>query len=169
MFEYICPGKAKRIGRDNWLKALEYAGTLLRPGNTATAKVTGLEAKKDYLEAAQWFSERGILLAACAFQPFWGTALEGHRPPTWQWLLDVSYAVHDILDKYLPTRSDEFFDAGAATCYNCNLYSLLWDIVRLRRAGTVAMDQKGHMIKLAAQGWERQKPAWDIELQAQAG
>ena len=156
MFAYICPGKTRRIGRDNWLKALAHAARIFPPGNTATAQVTGLEAKKDYLEAAHWFSDRGILMVACAYQPFWGTALEGHRPPAWQWLLDVSSEVQDILDQSLPTGSDEFFDAGVATCYNCNLYSLLWDLVRLRRGATVAVDQKGHLIKLGAGGWQRQ-------------
>ena len=48
MFEYICPGKSRKIGRDGWLKALEYAGNLFRPGHTASAFVTGLESKKDY-------------------------------------------------------------------------------------------------------------------------
>ncbi len=167
MFEYICPGKSRRIGRDKWLKALEYSARLFRPGNTVTAHVTGLESKKEYLEAAEWFSERGILMAACAYQPFWGTALEGHRTPTWQWFLDVNYEIHDIFDKYLPTESDEFFDAAIATCYNCSLYSLLWDIVRLRRGGTIAMDQRGHIIKLGEQGWERQEPSWDVELRQQ--
>jgi hypothetical protein len=155
MFEYICPGKSKRIGRDGWLEGLEHAARLFRPGNTVTALVTGLESKKEYLEAAEWCSERGILPYTCSFQPFWGTPLEGHRPPTWQWLLEVNYEVHDIMAKYLPTKSDEFFDSGVITCYNCNLYSLIHDVVRLRRGGTISMDEKGHLIRLGDQGWER--------------
>lgn len=105
--------------------------------------------------------------SACAHQPFWGTALEGHRSPRWQWLLDDSHGIQDLLDKSLPTASDEFFDAGVATCYNCNLYSLLWDLARLRRGGTIAVDQKGHLMKLGAGGWERQEPAWNVGLGGQ--
>ena len=150
MFEYICPGKARRVGRERWLEALEYAGRIFQPGNTATSYVCGLESKKEYLEAAKWFSEKGILLFCCAFQPMWGTPLEGHRPPCWQWQLDVNYAIHDVLDGYLPTGTDDFFDAGVATCYNCNLYSLLWDIVRLRRGGSTSMNEKGTLIHIAS-------------------
>ena len=155
MFEYICPGKSRRVGREGWLKALEHAGKAFRPGNTASALVTGLESKKEYLEAAEWCGERGVLLYTCSYQPFWGTPLEGHRPPTWQWLLEVNYEVHDIIAKYLPTKSDEFFDSGVITCYNCGLFSLFYDIVRLSRGGTISMDEKGHLIRLGDQGWER--------------
>jgi len=162
MFDYICPGKSRRVGRDGWLKALEHAGKLFRPGNTASSFVTGLESKKEYLEAAEWCGDKGVLLYTCSYQPFWGTLLDGHRPPTWQWLLDVNYEVHEIMTRYLPTKSDEFFDAGVITCYNCSLFSLFYDIVRLSRGGTISMDQKGHLIRLGEQGWERyDEGAWD--------
>ena len=154
MFDYICPGKSRTVGYDNWLKALEYAGKKFRPGNTTSSLVVGLESKQDYLEAAKWMGDRGILLMPSAFQPFWGTALEGHRPPTWEWLLDVSCAIQDIMDKCLPTKSDEFWNSAIRNCYSCNIYALGWDLVRLRRDGTIATDRKGRNIKLGDDGWE---------------
>jgi len=50
LFEEICPGKSKVIGREKWLAALLQAAEIHGQGKVAAGFVTGLEPKESSLK-----------------------------------------------------------------------------------------------------------------------
>lgn len=136
MFKAICPGKSKFIGRENWLRALEYAVSVFGRGYVWSGLVLGLEEKEHYFEAAEYFSERGIFTALIPWIPLKGSKLEGHRPPYAEWMLEVNEKVMDIMVEKMPfILTEEYFDAAPLTCYRCATIDLFWDEIRKRLGG----------------------------------
>ncbi|MBI1987574.1 MAG: hypothetical protein HYS70_04420 [Nitrospinae bacterium] len=141
MFEALCPGKAKNLGRDIYERALDHAVTVFGKGNVYTQLVLGLEEKVHYFEAAQSLAERGIVLL---LQPWFvgvGSKLEGHRAPYPEWMLEVNEKVVRIMGRHLPeVLAEEWSRRGLLNCYRCANYTLLWDEVR-RQIGGVEIDR----------------------------
>ena len=134
MFEVICPGKSRNVGRENYLKALDVAVPLYGRGNVFTVFVLGLEDKDTILEGVQYFAERGVFPALAPWIPMVGSKLEGHRPPQAEWMLEVNEKAIDIVEKSLPeVMTVEFFKSGnLGGCYRCNSITLYWDEIRRR-------------------------------------
>ncbi len=71
-FDRVCPGKARVVGRDRWLRSLEEAVDVFGVGNVLTAFVLGAElegegaftdagaALESNLEAGEYLIERGV-------------------------------------------------------------------------------------------------------------
>ena len=136
MFKAICPGKSKFIGRENWLRAMEYAAKIFGQAYCFSGFVLGLEEKDHYYEAADYLSERGVFTALIPWVPLKGSKLEGHRPPCGEWMLEVNQKVMDIMVEKMPViLSDKFWDNSPITCYRCASIDLFWDEIRLRRGG----------------------------------
>lgn len=136
MFRYICPGKSKRIGREQWLKTLRYAVKVFGPPNVYSGLVTGIETKETIYEATDVLTDWGLWPL---ITPWWtqgGTSFEGHRPPVPEWVLEVNEKVMDIMVKKIPQiLSDQFFNFPMGGCYRCNNVTLMADELRIRHNG----------------------------------
>lgn len=134
MFEAICPGKARNIGRPTYLRALEYAVPLFGRGYVVSNFVLGLEEKEKYFEGAAYLAEKGVVMTLQPWFPAIGSKLEGHRPPYGEWILEVNEKVVEITLRALPELlTDDYFYSGLMGCYWCNTLALFWDDLRRRR------------------------------------
>lgn len=100
IFKSICPGKEKRCGgRENWIKALEYAVEVFGRGNVRSNIVSGIEPKRSILEGVEVLAEKGVICFTGAWCPNPGSALEGHRTPETDWHFDITDKSVDIFIK----------------------------------------------------------------------
>lgn len=136
LFKAICPGKSRNVGRENWLRALEYAATLFEPGKVICGLVQGLEEKENYYQAAEYLGERGVVAFLIPWVPMEGSKLEGHRPPYGELIYEVNERVFDIVARHIPeVISETYFASGDVTCYRCASVDLYQDMVRERLGG----------------------------------
>jgi hypothetical protein len=61
IFEQVCPGIFRHIGREQQLRALEYAARQHGPNKTCSAFVIGLEPLDSLLAGAEYVAQRGIV------------------------------------------------------------------------------------------------------------
>jgi hypothetical protein len=96
-FKSVCPGKARTVGWENWVKALRFGAETFGFGQVRCNFVTGIEPKKSTLEGIEYLASFGAIGNANIFGPVKGTPLEGHRCPTPEWNLDLHEKAADIL------------------------------------------------------------------------
>ena len=115
-FKAICPGKENRCGgRENWVKALEYAVKVFGRGKVRSNFVAGIEPKQSILEGVEYLTSIGVVAFAGAWCPNPGSTLEGHRTPETSWHVDLAYKVAAAFKKNGFTL-DELYDVtGAST------------------------------------------------------
>ena len=73
IFEQVCPGIFRHIGREQQLRALEYAARRHGPNKVCSAFVIGLEPLESLLAGAEYLARRGIV-------PLFSLWLPHHRP-----------------------------------------------------------------------------------------
>jgi hypothetical protein len=73
IFEQVCPGIFRHIGREQQLRALEHAARHHGPNKTCSAFVVGLEPLESLLAGAEYVAQRGIV-------PLFSLWLPHHRP-----------------------------------------------------------------------------------------
>jgi hypothetical protein len=73
IFEQICPGIARYVGREQQLRALEYASRQHGANKICSAFVIGLEPLDSLLAGAEYVAQRGIV-------PLFSIWLPHHRP-----------------------------------------------------------------------------------------
>lgn len=128
IFKSICPGKEKRCGgRDNWIKALEYAVDVFGRGNVRSIIVSGIEPKQSILEGVEKLAEKGVICFTNIWCPNPGSALEGHRSPETDWHFDITEKSVDIFIKNGYTIEQLFNCQGASTHIH--------DLFRIRTEG----------------------------------
>lgn len=151
LFKVICPGKHKNVGRENYLRALEYSVSVFDEGHVWSVFPLGLEIKENYYEAAAYLAERGILIFPQVLIPHMGSKLEGHRAPGPEWMLEVTEKMVDIMAQNMPILlTEEFFQAHSMMCYRCTMCTLVWDIVRKRLGGLKIVRERDQTKKVAA-------------------
>ncbi|MFI5591694.1 radical SAM protein [Amycolatopsis sp. NPDC051758] len=83
----IIPGKNRRIGKDRYLKALEYAGEVFGPVRARSIVIVGLEHRSASLQAVTELASRNVMPILSPFRPLDGTTLQDSRGfdgPTYQ-------------------------------------------------------------------------------------
>ncbi|WP_455714695.1 radical SAM protein [Anaerosporobacter sp.] len=101
MFKTICPGKEEYCGgRDNWLRAIDYARNIFGAFYVRSTFVAGIEPKGSLLEGIEQLVEKGIVAIPNQWNVNVGSALEGHRTPKAEWHLDLAKRTVDIYRKY---------------------------------------------------------------------
>jgi hypothetical protein len=75
-WKYYVPGKNSEIGKDRYIKALEYAVKVFGPVNTRTIFISGLEEKKYTIQGASTVASIGVMPIISPFRPLDGTMLE---------------------------------------------------------------------------------------------
>ncbi|MDR2634397.1 MAG: radical SAM protein [Clostridiales bacterium] len=89
LFRGLCPGKESIVGRDTWLKALDYAVQVFGPRNVRSILIAGLEPFDSYFEGLKYLTERGIYADPSPFMPMPGSPMEGQGSPTAQWHINL--------------------------------------------------------------------------------
>lgn len=99
VWERVCPGKARFVGREMWEESLVEAVRIFGEGNVYTAFVIGAEmvfqgslldpeaALRSNLQGARWLLMRGIHPIMSLFWPFVGTDMETAAGPDLHFLL----------------------------------------------------------------------------------
>jgi biotin synthase-related radical SAM superfamily protein len=100
LFAGICPGKEALIGRDKWLKSLEYAVTVFGKGNVNCILIAGLEPLQSYLEGLEYLTSRGIRVDPLPWTPLPGSLLEGHNTPSAQWHINLVIKTLDLWEQH---------------------------------------------------------------------
>ncbi len=74
-FERICPGPARKIGRQRFLDALSYATTVFNPGAVISHLIVGLEPVENTHDGIDELVRRNIVPVLPVFRPFKGIDL----------------------------------------------------------------------------------------------
>lgn len=131
LFEIICPGKNKRVGRTRWIESLFEARDLLKPARALTSFVVGLEPKESLLEGIEYFSSNGVWPIMSPFIPMVGTEYEGKKSPDADWIWNVHEKATEIIYKNLPDAfCDEIWDGDIGICPTCTTTKLFFDFMR---------------------------------------
>ena len=135
----IVPAKARHIGRDTWLAALERAVDIFGWGHVHSNFVIGLEvtcAKSSVPSLAagidSWrrcfdrLLSKGIVPRTTVWQAAEGSAYTGRPRPPAEYYLRVGY------ERYVLLKGAELHGRAAAyPCYECNCWSCDVDFMRL--------------------------------------
>jgi recombinational DNA repair protein RecR len=131
LFNEICPGKARRIGRKRWIESLFEARDLLKPARALSSFVVGLEPAESFLEGVEYLSSNGVFPIMSPFIPMVGTAYEGAAAPDAGWMWDVHEKATEIIHKNLPDAfCDEIWDGDIGICPSCTTTKLFFDFMR---------------------------------------
>jgi hypothetical protein len=88
-FDRFVPGKARRLGRDCFFRALEHCARLMGKGRVSGEVIAGVEPVEETLRAVDYFVGAGALPLVCIFRPLRGTAMEEHPAPRYEEMLQV--------------------------------------------------------------------------------
>lgn len=75
LFEVICPGRAKLIGRKRYLEALKYAAGVFPSGTVASHLIVGLEPPGSTCMGIDFLTEAGVVPILPIYRPSAGKAL----------------------------------------------------------------------------------------------
>jgi hypothetical protein len=141
LFPILAPGKARHVGRDEWIEATLRSARMLSPWRATTTVVAGCEtvpphgfptisaALKSMQEYLTFFLEHGVLPRFTFWTPAPGSPWEHLPPPPTEYFLEISQLQHELYQKHgapmLPS-----------TCYKCRTVSLESDLARLAAAAT---------------------------------
>ena len=94
LFETICPGPARIIGRERFLEALEYATTVFPSGGVTCHLIVGLEPLESTHAGIELLTEMGVLPVLPVYRPFKGRDMRtvmgiSRYDPTLSELVDV--------------------------------------------------------------------------------
>ncbi|MEE8326869.1 MAG: radical SAM protein [candidate division NC10 bacterium] len=138
LFPVIAPGKAKHVGREEWIAALVRAGKIFGPWQSTTTVVAGCEtvpphgfptmdaAIKSMEEYLTYFLEHGVLPRFTFWTPAPGSPWETSQSPPTEYFLEISQLQHQLYRKHgvpLPR----------STCRKCRVVSLESDLLHLRK------------------------------------
>jgi hypothetical protein len=81
VFRSLCPGKARAIGQDTYLRAIEYCAQLFGRGSCSGEIIAGVEPIATTVEAINWIASVGAFPTVCIFRPLKGATMEHVSPP----------------------------------------------------------------------------------------
>ena len=151
LFPIIAPGKAKHVGRDEWIKAVLRLEKIFGPWEATTTIVAGCEtaqphgfstigeAVKSMENYLTFFLDRGVLPRFTFWTPAPGAQWETSPAPPSEYFLEISQLQHELYGKYgapLPR----------STCRKCRVVSIESDILWLKkgqkRGGQAEIEQR---------------------------
>lgn len=122
IFKTICPGKDRLCGgHKHWVETLKHEVEIFGKGNVRSTMVAGIEPKESLLEGVEYLASIGVIGFISAWDPNPGSALEGHRAPTFEWFHEVHQKAYNIYKKYGFTH-EQFFYANAMSHNIFNAY-----------------------------------------------
>lgn len=94
-FDRFTPGKSKTLGRECFLRALQYCAGSLGKGRVSGEIIAGVEPVEDSMRAIDFLVEEGALPLVCIFRPMQGTEMEGFPPPAFSDMIRVFRHVYE--------------------------------------------------------------------------
>ncbi len=102
-FRKACPGKAKYLGQERFLKAIRYCAGIFGKGKVAGEVVAGLESPDNTIMAIEAFAKMGAVATVCVFRPCKGTDYQDTPPPRYADMVPVFRRVYTAcLDYGIP-------------------------------------------------------------------
>jgi hypothetical protein len=81
IFSKVCPGKARHIGRERYLDALQYASSIFPSGTVTSNLIVGLEPIERTIEGVNHLTRMGVVPLLPIFKPLEGSPYGDHRIP----------------------------------------------------------------------------------------
>ena len=112
LFNWICPGKAKWVGYQEWRERLVRAVDIFGRGNVGTGIVGGVELarphgftnEQDALEStlaeAEYLAERGVSTVYIVWVPRPGSDFKGQQAPSLDYFIRLAQGLQDLRVKY---------------------------------------------------------------------
>ena len=112
LFAWLCPGKSKAIGYDEWLDRLAAAVGVFGRGNVNTGLVAGVElaapmgpksedeALAHALAEAEKLMERGVWVVGCVWRVLKGSVLKGCRPASLEYHVRLARGLDSLRRKH---------------------------------------------------------------------
>ncbi|RPJ00996.1 MAG: radical SAM protein, partial [Deltaproteobacteria bacterium] len=97
LYRAICPGKAKDVAHDTFLRSIETAVQIFGAGNVFAVFVMGLEPRGTFLEGVRTIAGIGANIVPFVWSPNPGSSLEGHRAPASRWFVDTILEASEIV------------------------------------------------------------------------
>lgn len=111
-FAWICSGKHKKIGYENWKNRIISAVDIFGRGNVSSGIVGGAELAKPYgftdedealkydLEEAEDFASKGVSVVHCVWIPLQGSAFHNQETPSLEYFVKLSKGLSGLRKKY---------------------------------------------------------------------
>ena len=125
LFQTLCPGKAKWIGHDEWIKRTVEAVEVFGTGKVFTQVVAGAElasphgfssieeALESNFEACEFYAKNGVIFLSTIWRPHRAAKL-GYQPmPPLDYYIRLAKGLHEIRRQYgLITTNDNYKHCG---------------------------------------------------------
>ena len=141
LFRGICPGKDRLVGREHWLKALDYAVEVFGERNVRSILIAGLEPFDSYMEGLKYLTRRGICADPSPLASMPGSAMEGQSAPTAAWLIN------------LLVRTLDYWEGAG------------WDLAEIANDGWLSFNDLARL-RLSARKYAGEHPDYDITKDA---
>ena len=99
-FARVCPGKARMLGQDLYLEAMDYCASRLPRGAVSGEIIAGLEPIDSTLAAIERIASVGAFPTVCVFRPTVGSDMAGWPPPAYEDMRRVLLAVYDACRRH---------------------------------------------------------------------
>jgi hypothetical protein len=100
ILEQVCPGIFRHIGRQQQLRALEYAAKQHGPNRVCSAFVIGLEPLESLLEGAEYVAQRGIVPLFSIWLPHGRPVRGSTTPPGLDYYRRARQSFAELFAKY---------------------------------------------------------------------
>jgi hypothetical protein len=101
VLEMWCPGKARTVGQETYLRALEHCAKLFGRGTCSGEIIAGIEPVENTLAAIDWIASVGAFPTVCIFRPTVGSRMEHLPSPDPAEMEVVMRAVWDACRRHL--------------------------------------------------------------------
>src|SRR5262249_39940638 len=144
-FARICPGKARSLGQDLFLDAIEYCAARLPRGAVSGEIIAGIEPTEHTLQAIDYITALGAFPTVCIFRPTVGSDMESWPPPSTGEMTRVMRHVYDACRRH-------WLPIGAAPNIEVSLVVNPDDAALLARrdAGFYCYEAWRRLVRLAA-------------------
>ncbi len=141
LFPIVSPGKARHVGREEWIKSVVRAARIFGPWDATTTVVAGCEtvpphglptisaAVKSMQAYLTFFLEQGVLPRFTFWTPAPGSPWESSPLPPTEYFLEISRLQRELYEKHnvsLPR----------STCRKCRTVSLECDLLQAKHQST---------------------------------
>ena len=99
-FAKICPGKAKVLGQDLFLEAMDYCASRMPRGAVSGEIIAGIEPIEHTIAAIERITSVGAFPTVCVFRPTVGSDMEDWPPPKYEDMRRVLAAVYDACRRH---------------------------------------------------------------------
>ena len=154
LFEIICPGRARAIGRQRYIEALKYAGSVFPSGTVASHLIVGLEPPGSTCQGVDFLTSIGVVPILPIYRPQSGRSLRiepldaeiiipvyrhlykavKSNGINMNWVRDISVVTTPIEGKFLTGEDTNFLNAVSDFFYKSKFgLKAAWGLSTLRR------------------------------------